>query len=106
MAMLCTGYTKAMDLDRGDLVRLDDARGTTLRVTRGTLWVTQEKELNDVVLYAGDVWAVERNGLTLVEAQSSAAVCLIGPGAETGHLRLAHRGGNRFRGLLHHLHAA
>ncbi|HEV8500257.1 MAG TPA: DUF2917 domain-containing protein [Casimicrobiaceae bacterium] len=98
--MLCTGYTKAMDLDRGDLVRLDDARGTTLRVTRGTLWVTQEKEHNDVVLYAGDVWAVERNGVTLVEAQSSSALCLVGPGAEDSHLRLAHRGGKRLRGLL------
>lgn len=95
--MLCTGYTKAMDLDRGDLVRLDDARGTTLRVTRGTLWITQEKERNDVVLHAGDVWAVERDGLTLVEAQSVAGLCLVGPGAAPSHLGLVRRGGRGVR---------
>ena len=95
--MLCTGYTKAMDLDRGDLVRLDDARGTTLRVTRGTLWVTQEKERNDVVLNAGEVWAVERDGLTLVEAQSNAGLCVVGPGATSSRLQLVRRAGRGMR---------
>ena len=38
--MVCDGYTKVWDLAPGELVRLDGARGTTLRVTRGTLWIT------------------------------------------------------------------
>ena len=79
--MSCIGYTKTLDLAAGQLVRLDDAKGTTLRVTRGTLWVTQDQDVNDVVLSAGDVWTVERPGLTLAEAQDSAYVCLVGPGA-------------------------
>ena len=51
-----------------------DARGTTLRVTRGTLWITQEDDTHDIVLRAGDIWMVERDGLTIVEAQNDASV--------------------------------
>lgn len=80
--MLCTGYDRVLDLDHGDFVKLDDARGTTLRVTRGTLWLTQERDRHDIVLNEGDVWTVERDGLTLVEAQSNAVVCLVGRGAK------------------------
>ena len=52
--MLCAGYTKVWDLSAGELVRLDGARGTTLRVTRGRLWVTLENDTRDIVLAAGD----------------------------------------------------
>ena len=36
--MACDGYTKVWEPLTGELVGLDGARGTTLRVTRGTLW--------------------------------------------------------------------
>ena len=85
--MQCAGYTKTLDLRHGDLVKLADARGTTLRVARGTLWVTQEHDRSDVVLNTGDVWTVERDGLTLAEAQTGVALCLVGPGAEPAHVR-------------------
>ena len=99
--MLCEGYTKTLDLTHGDLVKLDDARGTTLRVTRGTLWVTQEHDHRDVMLNAGDVWTVERDGLTLVEAQTRAGLCLIGPGAEPAHVReRSISGADRLRALF------
>lgn len=75
--MLCEGYTKVWDLAAGEIVRLDGARGTTLRVTRGRIWVTLERELQDFVLEAGDVFTIERGGLTIVEAQGSAAVCVM-----------------------------
>lgn len=55
-------------------VLLDDAQGTTLRVTRGTLWITLEHDLRDVVISAGDVFTVDRPGRTIVEAQSRATV--------------------------------
>ena len=76
--MLCNGYDKVFDLDHGDIVELQDARGTTVRVTRGTIWITQERDTQDIVLRAGDVWTVERQGLTLVEAQDDALVCVVG----------------------------
>jgi hypothetical protein len=87
LAMLCNGDDKVLDLAHGDLVELADARGTTLRVTKGTLWITQERDRRDIVLAAGDVWTVEQHGLTLVEAQGAATVCLVGTAAEFAHSR-------------------
>ena len=60
--MLCAGYTKVWDLASGELVRLDGARGTTLRVTRGTLWITLENDTRDIVLTAGDSYTIDRGG--------------------------------------------
>jgi hypothetical protein len=61
----------------GELIGLDGGRGTTLRVTRGTLWLTFEQDLRDVVLNVGDVFTVDRGGLTLIEAQGEATVCVM-----------------------------
>jgi len=79
--MLCSGYDKVLTLAHGDLVDMNDSRGTTVRVTRGTIWLTQEHDTQDVVLRAGDVWTIERQGLTLIEAQGSAQVCVVGAGS-------------------------
>ena len=75
--MACDGYTKVWDLTAGEIVGLDGARGTTLRVTRGTLWLTFERDARDVVLSAGDVFTIDRGGLTVVEAHGEATVCVI-----------------------------
>jgi hypothetical protein len=76
-AMKCDGYTKVWDLAPGELVKLDGARGTTLRVTRGMLWITLEDDLRDVVLAAGDSFTIDREGLTLVESQGVSTVCVL-----------------------------
>lgn len=75
--MKCDGYEKVWDLAQGELVQLDGARGTTMRVTRGTLWITLEDDVRDVVLAPGDTFTVDRDGLTLVEAQERTTVCVI-----------------------------
>ena len=75
--MLCAGYTKVWDLSAGELVRLDGARGTTLRVTRGKLWMTLENDTRDIVLAAGDSYTIDRGGLTLIEAQDTSTVCVM-----------------------------
>ena len=79
--MLCSGYDDVVELKSGELAELRDVRGATLRVTRGTLWVTQDRDVRDVVLRAGDVWTVEREGLTLAEAQGDATFCVVGGAA-------------------------
>ena len=99
--MICPGYPKTLSLTQGDLVELNDARGTTLRVTRGTLWLTQDQDTRDIVLSAGNVFTVERQGLTLAEAQDDATVCLVGPGAEAAFSRSRRiRVQNRLRAWL------
>jgi hypothetical protein len=91
-AMNCNGYTKVWDLTAGELVQLDGARGTTLRVTRGVLWITLENDLRDVILAAGDAFTIDRDGLTLVEAQGAATVCVL-----ARHVDEVHRRGERSR---------
>jgi hypothetical protein len=73
--MACSGYTKIWEMAPGELVGLDGARGTTLRVTRGVLWLTFEGDTRDVVLSVGDVFTIDRGGLTLIEAQQASTVC-------------------------------
>jgi len=85
--MVCDGYTKIWDLAPDELVKLDGARGTTLRVTRGKLWITLENDTRDVVLQAGDVFTIDRGGLTLVEAQGRATVCVMGRAIDEVHVR-------------------
>jgi hypothetical protein len=85
--MVCDGYTKVWDLAPDELVKLDGARGTTLRVTHGTLWITLENDTRDIVLEAGDVFTIDRGGLTLVEAQGRATVCVMGRPIDEVHVR-------------------
>ena len=85
--MVYKGLTKVWDLAPDELVRLDGARGTTLRVTRGVVWVTLEDDTRDVVLAAGDAFTIDRGGLTLVEAQGRTTVCVMGRPIDEVHVR-------------------
>ncbi len=72
--MACNGFTKVWELAPREILRLDGARGTTLCVARGTLWITLEDDPRDIVLGTGDSFTVDRGGLTVIEAQSDATV--------------------------------
>jgi hypothetical protein len=76
--MSCFETGTVVSLGRREVVTLPDVRGATLRVMRGTLWVTQHGSREDVVLRGGDNWVVERNGPTVVEAQNDALFCVAG----------------------------
>jgi hypothetical protein len=76
--MACFETGTVVTLPEREAVTLPDARGATLRVTQGTLWITQHGDLHDVVLRPGDNWVVERNGKTVVEAQNDAVFCIVG----------------------------
>ena len=81
--MACFEHGTIIDLAVRETVTLPDVRSATLRVTRGTLWITQEEDPQDVVLRAGDTWVVERDGLTVVEAQDDVSFCVMGRRIET-----------------------
>lgn len=76
--MACFEYGTIVDLGVRETLSLPNMRGATLRVTRGTVWITQQDDTRDIVLRAGDSWAVERNGLTIVEAQEDTSFCVMG----------------------------
>ena len=70
-----------------EAMTLPNVRGATLRVTKGTVWLTQEHDRKDVVLRKGDNWVVEKDGATVVEAQDNATFCIVG--REAAALRLS-----------------
>ncbi len=105
--MVCDGYTKVWELASGEHVKMDGARGTTLRVTRGTLWLTQERDVRDIVLSAGDSFTIDRGGLTLIEAQGNATVCVLAHHVNEVHARTRQPGAvERVRGWLRSVGAA
>ncbi len=55
-------------------VLLDDAQGTALRVARGTLWITLERDTRDIILSTGETFTIDRPGRTIVEAQDPSTV--------------------------------
>ena len=75
--MSCDGYTKVWELADDELIGLESARGTTLAVTRGYLWLTFQDDTRDVVLTAGDTFVIDRGGLTLAQAQGKTIVCVL-----------------------------
>ena len=76
--MACFETGTLIELSAREAVTLQDVRGATLRVTRGTLWLTQENDRKDVILRVGDNWVVEKDGATVLEAQDATIVCVVG----------------------------
>ena len=67
-------------LTQGELLELPDARGATLHVPRGRVWITQENDRRDIVLDAGDTWTLERPGLAVAQAHGDTTLALFGKG--------------------------
>jgi hypothetical protein len=78
---------KLVQLSDGDLLELPDARGTTMHVAQGSVWITQQDDRRDIVLRAGDTWTLERPGLTLAQAQGNTKLMLFSDGRNTGQRR-------------------
>ena len=76
--MACFESGTVITLSAREAISLPDVRGATLRVRRGTLWLTQERDPQDVVLRSGDNWVIEADGKTVVEAQDEVTLWLVG----------------------------
>ena len=72
---------RSMALSRGSVAQFHHARGTTLTVTAGSLWITQDDDSRDITLDAGQTWTIERHGTTLVQAQRDSVVAVVGRAA-------------------------
>ena len=66
--------SRIIDLQRGELLRLDTARGDRVQVLFGTVWLTEPRRLDDVFARSGDETALEHGGRVLLEAQGFARV--------------------------------
>ena len=63
-------------LAAGQLLSLDDARGTRILPRDASLWVTEEGGPQDYVVGPGEAFVVTRGGLTLVQALAATRVAL------------------------------
>jgi len=81
-------------------LRLKDARGARLRAVQGTLWVTIDNDLRDIVLDPGEIFVVDSDRPLVVMPLGDCA---------TVDVRSPARGGGRLPAWLHALwpqHAA
>jgi len=74
-------HDSALLLERSQTVELIDAAGATARLDQGCVWITMDGDCRDIVLCAGDSWVVERNGRTLLHADSPATLRITGAAA-------------------------
>lgn len=65
---------RIIDLQRGQLLRLDAARGARVQVLYGAVWLTEPRRLEDVFAASGDEVVLEHGGRVLLEAQGFARV--------------------------------
>lgn len=63
-------------LGKGELIRFDGRRGQRIASRRGTLWITQDEDPDDVVLGAGEAHRLGRDGPVLVQALDAACVVI------------------------------
>jgi DUF2917 family protein len=102
--MACYETRTVVNLADREAITLPDVRGATLRVLRGMLWLTEERQRSDVLLRAGDNFVVEFNGDTVVEAKSDTRFTIVGRAGK--ELQLPRCGapvtqlGSRLRALL------
>ena len=58
----------SLGLCRGAPARLENARGLRLHVESGSVWLTHESCADDVLLHAGETYAIEHDGATVVSS--------------------------------------
>jgi hypothetical protein len=61
-------------LPAGELLRLEAPRGLTVTVEAGQLWITEEAQVEDVWLAAGQRVSLVGEGLAVLEAKGDARV--------------------------------
>jgi hypothetical protein len=64
-------------LTRGSVMRIENGRGRRIEVQHGTLWITQDGDIGDVVIEAGEAFRLNRDGTALLTATGGCALTLI-----------------------------
>lgn len=68
-----------IELEYREVVPMEDAVGTRIDCLRGRIWITESGCADDIVLEAGESYAIERVGTAVVQALRDAVVVLCVP---------------------------
>lgn len=60
-------------LNPGQLLKVLDGAGHTVRALEGSIWITEENQLRDVVLESGDSYRLHQHGTAIVYALGGSA---------------------------------
>jgi hypothetical protein len=63
----------AVRLSANQTLKVRDAAGTTVCAVEGSVWITEENQMKDIVLERGACYRLRRSGLALVNALGGAA---------------------------------
>ena len=81
-------------LQWGMPLTVKDGQGACITSRRGTVWITQDNDLRDVVLTSGESFRLERPATAIVQAMDTAEVLILPPappprpeGARDGNAR-------------------
>ena len=68
-----SNFVTGIDLQPGQSLRLQDAVGRRIAVLQGHVWITQDHDLRDVVVAAGEDFVIDRPGMALITPLDGAA---------------------------------
>ena len=65
------------DIARGEALTVTDGEAATIRIDRGTVWITEEGSYIDHILTAGQRYTFDRPGTAIVSAHTDARVTVL-----------------------------
>jgi hypothetical protein len=65
-----------ISLKPGQIVTLDDAAGVRIRAEEGTVWVTYEDSMTDMIVGPHQTLTLARNGRTVIQAMQPTHLAL------------------------------
>lgn len=75
-----SGLTRhTLDLTNEGLLSIRDGQAARIRCNEGMLWITEEGEIKDTILAAGESYTIRHPGLALLTAFGLARVTIEGP---------------------------
>jgi hypothetical protein len=72
--------TRTIRLHRGALISICNAKGRTVTVVRGAVWITQENDTRDVVLEKCGTFTFDRDGVALAHVLGTRAILAVEEG--------------------------
>ena len=64
----------ALQLQRGQTLRVVDGEGSTVCASHAAVWITEENRPRDIVLEPGGCYRLSNRGVAVIEALGSASV--------------------------------